>query len=335
MSGINKKITTYKKIPRCFEKQNIDDMIVTKQIEGNIHTAINQLIIYFLMADDSMHPLPDTKNKIALNIAKREKIDRVYNQIINIIKFTTTEYERIRNEEKIRRNIKNKIEQGYKSISNVEGIKIYQDDLDFLQKVEGIENQKFLFTVLCFLRFIQAKYETDNFWCNFDNRLYFKSGNIKLTQKEQNLFIKNLAELGYIRLSFQIDKLTFYATYAEDLGQGKEIALITDFENLGMQYLQLTGVDIIKCVNCGRYIKNPKHAPWGLCQSCKRLEKFKPISDMKLIICKNCGDSFLVLKKNNKTRYCEKCQKNREKENHKIRQQRYQNRIVSRNDANK
>lgn len=332
---MNKKVTTYKKTPRCFEKQNIDDMIVTKQIEGNIHTAINQLIIYFLTADDYTNPMPETSSRAALNVAKQEKISRVYDQIINIIKFTTTEYERVRNEERIKRNIKNKIEKGYKPIRNVEGVTIYQSELDFLKTVDSLDNQKLLFTILCYLKFIQTKYENENLWCNFENRLYFKSANIKINQKQQNLMIKNLANLGYIRLSYQIDKLTFYATFAEELEHDTPVGVITDFENLGMQYLKMTGVDIIQCIHCGKYIKNPQHKKWGLCQSCKRLEKFKPIENLKVVKCENCGTDFLVNKKNNKSHYCEKCQELRDKDNHNARQQKYKNRVITINDANK
>lgn len=330
-----KKVTTYKKTPRCFEKQSIDDMIVTKRIEGNIHTAINQLIIYFLTADDHINPLPMSSTRAALEVYKQEKVERVYAQVINIIKFTTTEYERIRNEERIKRNIKTKIDKGYNPISSVEGIIIYQSELDFLQTVDDVDTQKLLFTILCYLKFIQTKYQNDNLWCNFENRLYFKSANLRLSTKEQNLMIKNLANLGYIRLSYQIDKLTFYASFAEKLEHKGQEAVITDFENLGMQYLQLIGEDIIQCVYCGRYIKNPHHKQWGLCQSCKRLEKFKPYADLKLVKCEECGKNFLVNKKNNKSHYCENCQKERDRMNHNQRQNKYQNRIKSTNDANK
>lgn len=332
---MNNKVTVYKKIPRCFEKQSIDEMIVSKQIKGNLHTAINQLIIYFLTADDYTTPLPATADKTVLNLYKQQKIDRVYKQVINIIKFTTTDYERIRNEEKIKRSIKLKIDKGYNPISSVEGVPIYKEDLVFLQTVEGVDQQKLLFSVLCYLRFIQIKYHNDNLWCNFENRLYFKSANLRLSLKEQNLAIKNLANLGYIRLSFQIDKLTFYATFAEALTAGEEVAIITDFENLGMQYLQLIGEDIIKCINCGRYIKNPHHNEWGLCQACKRLEKFKATDQLKVVICKACGKKFLVNKKNNKTQFCEECQQIRDKDNHNKRQADYYKRVKSQYDANK
>lgn len=332
---MNKKITTYKKIPRCFEKQSIDEMIVNKRVEGNIHTAINQLIIYFLTADDLLNPLPVTNSRIILNQAKQEKIERVYAQVVNIVKFTTTDYERVRNEERIKRNIKNKIDKGYNPITSVDGIPIYQEDLDFFKQVEDVDKQKLLFTILCYLRFIQTKYHNDNLWCNFENRLYFKSANLKLNLKDQNLMIKNLAGLGYIRLSYQIDKLTFYASFVEGLEHKGQVAVITDFENLGMQYLQLIGEDIIRCVYCGRYIKNPQHKEWDLCQSCKRLEKFKPYNNFKLTKCKNCGKNFLINKKNNKTQYCENCQEQRNKINHCERQLRYKNRNISTNDANK
>jgi len=332
---MNKKVVVYKKMPRCFEKQTIDDMIVTKRIEGNIHTAINQLIIYFLTADDYTNPLPENTTRAALTLYKREKIERVYAQVINVIKFTTTEYERVRNEERIKRNIKTKIEKGYNPIVSVEGITIYQSELNFLQTVEDITTQKLLFVILCYLKFIQTKYRNNNLWCNFETRLYFKSANLRLSAKEQNLMIKNLANLGYIRLSYQIDKLTFYASFVENLKHEGQAVVITDFENLGMQYLKLIGEDIIQCAHCGKYMKNPKHKEWGLCQSCRKLEKFHSVDNLKLKKCQCCGEKFVINKKNNKSKFCEKCQAERDKIKHSERQKRYKNRVKSTNDGSK
>lgn len=323
-NGINKKNIIINKQPIMSEKFCVDDLIINKKIEGSVYSAINKLCVYYLSQDDKTNPLPIANVKPAeMEKMRLEKIDRVYNQIMNVIKFSTTEYEQIRQEYSIKKLIKDKIVNGYKTIVNIEYIPIYQEDIDFISSIEDIDYQKLLFSILCYVRYSQIKYNNDNLWCNYKLSLYFKSAGLKHNQKQQYILLRRLIELNLIKSSFKIDKLSFYALFMEQYTPQKEIYKVTSFDELGMTYLELIGEPIIECVTCHKKIKNPKNEEWVICNKCKRKEEFKEWKTMKKIICCECGKSTLVSRSNKTQVRCKQCQANRTRENKTLKQRLY------------
>ena len=80
-----------------------------------------------------------------------------------------------------------------------------------------------------------------------------------------------LKDAGMIRFSKQIDNLSVQVLFAED---GDVALRVTDFRNLGYQYMKYHGEPYFECANCGitTKIANPenKNSSWKqkYCREC-------------------------------------------------------------------
>lgn len=139
----------------------------------------------------------------------------------------------------------------------IDGVYITKGELDAIEKVDGRQAQRLAFTLLCLSKYWDTVNETDSHWVNTKDSDIMKLANINTSSKRQGTLYHQLNELGMVQFSKKVDNTNVKVLFAED---GESETVITDFRNLGYQYMRMQGEPYFVCKNCGitTRIRNPE-----------------------------------------------------------------------------
>lgn len=140
--------------------------------------------------------------------------------------------------------------------ADIDGIVITKPEIEKIKSLSGKQLQRLAFTILCLAKYHYAYNPESNFWVNTQNKDIMSMANVNTSIRRQGLMFKTLRDAGMIQFSKKVDNTNVRVCFAEE---GDEEIVITDFRNLGYQYLKLIGDDYFECENCGitTKIKNP------------------------------------------------------------------------------
>lgn len=148
---------------------------------------------------------------------------------------------------------------------DISGIAITKSEINAIQKIEGKLLQRLMFTMLCLAKYGNAISPNNNNWVNRKDKEIFSLSNIAITTKKQSLMINDLWSLGYIGYSRVVDNVNINVKIVDD-DSPTEI-FITDFRNLGNQYMRYCGEKYIECQSCGKVVKQNKNVQ-KYCREC-------------------------------------------------------------------
>ncbi len=170
------------------------------------------------------------------------------------------------------------MENGFKEI---EYIPIYENELNFIKTLPNDRQKKLMFTF-----FAVARYMDCDGWINKKTSKgiseIFKLANVTVTSDKRNELLHELYSKGYITFGKKVNNLNIKVTLDDS---GEVIYKITDFKNIGNQYIGNFKKGYKQCINplCGRIFKisgtNNKY-----CQQCsrkKQLEKYKKYNEKR------------------------------------------------------
>ena len=80
------------------------------------------------------------------------------------------------------------------------------------------------------------------------------TANINTSIKRQSVMFDQLGDAGMIRFSKQIDNLSVQVLFVDE--ESEPVLRVTDFRNLGYQYLKYHGEPYFECQNCGITVKS-------------------------------------------------------------------------------
>jgi len=135
----------------------------------------------------------------------------------------------------------------YASI-NIESITVTKPEMARIEACGGKQTQRLAFTLLCLAKYWNAVSEKADSWVNNKDSDIMRMANINTSIKRQSLMYHNLNESGMIRFSKKVDSTNVRVCFIED---GETALHITDFRNLGYQYLKYHGEPYFVCANCG------------------------------------------------------------------------------------
>ena len=135
----------------------------------------------------------------------------------------------------------------YKAI-NLEGVTVTKPEMARIESCGGRQIQRLAFTLLCLAKYWNAVTGKTDGWVNSKDSDIMKMANVGTSIKRQSLMFHNLNEAGMIRFSKKIDNTNVQVCFMED---GEPAVHITDFRNLGYQYLKYRGGPYFVCANCG------------------------------------------------------------------------------------
>lgn len=131
---------------------------------------------------------------------------------------------------------------------DIDGISVSDKEMKKIDSLEGKQIKRLAFTLLCLAKYWQIVVPEGNFWVNNKDTEIMAMANINTSIKRQSLMFWTLRELGMIQFSKKVDNTNVRVCFIED---GDEVMNITDFRNLGYQYLKYHGEPYFECENCG------------------------------------------------------------------------------------
>ena len=135
---------------------------------------------------------------------------------------------------------------------NAEYISITKSEMDIIDSLSGTQIRRLAFTLLCLSKYWYLVNARNDYWVNNKDSEIMKMANINTSIKRQSLMYHNLNELGLIRFSKKIDNTNVKVEFVKD---GAEVMKVSDFRNLGYQYLKYHGEPYFECQNCGITVK--------------------------------------------------------------------------------
>lgn len=194
------------------------------------------------------------------------------------------------------------------TLYEISGVKITKSEI---QKIQSLNNQlleKLLFTMLCVAKYYHLKNEKNNGWVNLPDKDVIELANVnyllKRAKSKFNLCINQLFVAGLLDLPLRCDNLNYRVTFISDDSDDEEELFVSDFRNLGYEYLLYCGENYIRCAKCGVLTKGTHNKRRKYCSKCAVYHS----ADYKWIICEDCGTEFKVKSKNNRSKRCADCQ---------------------------
>lgn len=127
-------------------------------------------------------------------------------------------------------------------------IPITEKEMNAIGKLQGKQLQRLAFTLLCLSKYWDCISASNNHWVNCSDSEIMQMANIGTSIRRQSQLFAQLRDAGLIGFSKKVDNLNVQVLFADD---GPEIHQITDFRNLGYQYLKFIGGAYFECANCG------------------------------------------------------------------------------------
>lgn len=184
------------------------------------------------------------------------------------------------------------------------------------EKIQGLGNKilgKLAFTLLCIAKINNQRRPTNNNWVNTDIKDIYKMANISCSVDIRAKRIGAIIHSGLAEFAKRVDNLNLKVLFVDE--ESKKKLLVSDFRDLGNEYLYRIGENYIRCAECGKLIKNNKNGTRKYCNTCAA---YNP-QETKTVKCVDCGKVFTVNALNNKTCRCDNCQKEKRKADDRMR----------------
>lgn len=166
--------------------------------------------------------------------------------------------------------IENIVSKAHKyKLREIDYVEIFQSELDTISKVNSIKYEKLLFTMLCFAKLYNMLSDTNNGWVNTDIKEIYKTSRVNVKHRNDKfLYLNDLEQLRLISFSNKNDNLNLKINFIEK--SGNTILKITDFRELGYEYLNFIGEGKFeRCKCCDRLFKKTSNN-MNYCNDCQR-----------------------------------------------------------------
>ena len=196
-----------------------------------------------------------------------------------------------------------------------DGVWITRAELDKIAEADSDKERRLLFTMLCLAKLANLKREKNNGWVNTDTRELFKMARVDCRLHQRFYMIGKLGKQGFLEFPKKNGNLANRVTFIDD--ESEKVLLVSDFRELGYEYMKYCGEEIIRCRECGILTRGNKN---GTKQYCSKCAGYTPI-ETKTVTCIDCGKIFDINARNHKTVRCKQCQAIKDKDNAKARKQ--------------
>lgn len=194
-------------------------------------------------------------------------------------------------------------------LHQIDGVKITKSEMETIKSIHNANLERLMFTMLCLAKFWNLKNEKNNGWVNYTAKDIFTYARISSNSYERDIKIGKLWNMGLLEFSKRNDNLNCRVTFIND--NDDEALFVSDFRELGYEYLYYCGERFIRCGECGILTKNNPNGTKKYCEDCS---EYTPINKKKMV-CDDCGIEFEVDARVSNKKRCNDCQNvvNREK----------------------
>lgn len=188
------------------------------------------------------------------------------------------------------------------TLYEIDGVWITQAELENIESIHNKVLERLAFTMLCLAKLNNMKNPKNNGWVNLDAKEVFGLARIACSVVNRYERLGQLNQLSLLEFPKKNDNLSSRVTYIND--DSEKVLFVSDFRELGYEYLKYKGENFIRCRECGILIRNNKSGTKKYCHACAG---YIPM-ETKSIICVDCGEEFNVdARLSNKCR-CVSCQ---------------------------
>lgn len=190
-------------------------------------------------------------------------------------------------------------------LTEIEYIPITLNELYKISEIENIREERLLFSLLCFAKLYNAKNEKNNGWVNANIRDICRSARVSVPVNDREHYLYELIQLKLIKVSSKSGNDNLKVLFIDNNSDSEVVLKITDFKELGYEYLNWKRGALFICKKCGRIYNQNKSCTRLYCKECS---KYQPM-ETKTIVCKDCGKEFEVDSKANNQKRCPECYK--------------------------
>lgn len=130
----------------------------------------------------------------------------------------------------------------------IDAIPITVPEMEKIDSIQGRQLRRLAFTLLCIAKFKNASSTEENMWVNTPDNEIMKMANINTSISRQCMLFSELRDMGMIRFSKCVDNTSVEVLFQEP---GDIAMQVSDFRNLGYQYLKYHGEQYFVCSECG------------------------------------------------------------------------------------
>lgn len=206
---------------------------------------------------------------------------------------------------------------GKYKLYEISGVRITRAELEVINNLRTKKIRRFAFTLLCLAKLSNLKSEKKAGWVNQKPRDIFKLAHITCCVDEQNSIISDMYDLDLVDFAEIDESESIRVKYIND--DSDEVLFVSDFRELGYEYLLYCGENYIRCAECGVLTRGNKNGDKRYCHDCAI---YNPIGS-KVITCIDCGEVFVINSMNTKSKRCPYCTSIHDKETKSIRNKRY------------
>lgn len=192
---------------------------------------------------------------------------------------------------------------GKYELFEIDGVWITKAEFAKIAELQDQLLEKLTFTLLCLAKLYNLRNPNNNSWVNNEVREVFKLARISCRTDDMYEYLCELEYEGYLESPKRNDNLSNRVTFAE--ADGEKILLVSDFRELGYEYLKYRGGNYTACTECGALFPNNKYGNRKFCDRCRAYTKI----EQKSLICIDCGEMFTIGSKNSRAKRCPSCQK--------------------------
>lgn len=187
------------------------------------------------------------------------------------------------------------------TLYEISGVKITKSEIQKIQSLNNRLLEKLAFAMLCVAKYYNLKKPNNNGWVNLPDKEMFALANVNCSHSKIHFYINDLFVSGLLDLPLRGDILNYRITFMDN--HGDEEIFVSDFRNLGYEYLLYCGENYIRCAECGILTHGTDNGDKKYCSKCKHyIPKLR-----KLVVCMDCGKTFCVGSKNNRSNRCDEC----------------------------
>ena len=203
-------------------------------------------------------------------------------------------------------------------LKEINGIHITEKELDTIVSLNNKVLERLSFTLLCLAKLALERNKKSNGWVINEDSEIFRLARISAGIEKKAFYINDLRELGMIEYAVKNDNLNLQVLYIDGGENQNNVLYVTDFRELGYEYLKYKGENFIRCADCDILVRNNKQQNKRYCSNCATKSRYERIIN-KTINCIDCGKEVVVDALDNQTNRCEGCyeayrrKKNREK----------------------
>ena len=130
----------------------------------------------------------------------------------------------------------------------IDFIEITKPEIEIVDALDGKQIRRLAFALLCLAKYWDIVNPQGDHWVNSKDCEIMRMANINTSIKRQSLMYHTLNELGLIQFSKKVDNTNVRVCFMKT---GEPAVRVSDFRNLGYQYLRYRGEPYFECQNCG------------------------------------------------------------------------------------